>query len=42
VAAPSGHGFCPNCGAQHELVAHYCEACGQPFAAAFDELHHEV
>ncbi|WP_460713850.1 trypsin-like peptidase domain-containing protein [Nocardioides dilutus] len=42
AAAPSGHGFCPNCGAQHELVAHYCESCGQPFAAALDGLHHEV
>lgn len=34
VAAPVGHDFCSNCGAKHDLAAHYCETCGQPFAAA--------
>jgi hypothetical protein len=26
--------FCPNCGKQHPVEAHFCDACGQPFAAA--------
>jgi serine protease Do len=39
---PTGHGFCSNCGAEHELSAHYCEACGQPFAAALSVEHHGV
>ena len=41
AARPSGpteqetHLFCPNCGAKHAKEAHYCDRCGQPFAAAF-------
>jgi hypothetical protein len=26
--------FCPNCGKKHPLEAHFCDSCGQPFAAA--------
>jgi hypothetical protein len=42
AAPPTGHGFCSNCGAEHDLAAHYCEACGQPFAAALPTDHHTV
>ena len=45
AARPSGpteqetHLFCPNCGAKHAKEAHYCDRCGQPFAAAFGPQH---
>jgi predicted amidophosphoribosyltransferase len=42
AAVPSGHGFCSNCGAEHDVAAHYCEACGQPFAAALEDEQHKV
>ena len=43
AATPAaGHGFCSNCGAEHDLAAHYCEACGQPFATALPTEHHTV
>lgn len=38
-ASATGHVFCPNCGKKHDAHAHYCEDCGQPFAAAMPEQH---
>lgn len=39
---PRAHGFCPNCGTQHDPAAHYCESCGQPFPTVVEDHRHEV